>query len=253
MRGTRIETIKEKPIINPNPEPKPDPDPVTPPISPTPKPEAPKNSDSTLNNIVVNDNRINIVANQYVYDIQVENSVDTVNIEATANNNQAIIKGLGIKNLNVGKNSISINVTAEDGISKNTYTINVTRKEEVASSNLRVKNISINNYNFNFDASKKEYELSISDEDYLTINVELEDKNAKYEIIGNKDLKNKSIIIIKVLAEDGSTNEYKINIAKPVNITKNLSISLTISILFNIFLWSILMHLVIKIRKNKTI
>ena len=42
----------------------------------------------------------------------------------------------------------------------------------------------------------------------------MNNENAKYEILNNNDLKDQSIITIKVTAEDGTTTDYKIKIEK---------------------------------------
>ncbi len=63
------------------------------------------------------------------YKVEVENEVEKIKINATANNKEATIKGTGEKQLKVGKNSYGVVVIAENGKTK-TYTIIVTRKEE---------------------------------------------------------------------------------------------------------------------------
>lgn len=59
----------------------------------------------------------------------VENEKTSINISAEAEDKKAQITGNGIKELNIGKNNFSINVTAEDGKQK-TYTITIERKSQ---------------------------------------------------------------------------------------------------------------------------
>jgi len=226
-------TILIKDAVIQNPEP----------VLPPPNKPAIKNSDATLKGIELSAGTINFVSNIFIYNVEVDYSVENINVRPIANNNKAKVQISGNTLLEVGNNLIKINVTAEDGTT-NIYTLNITRKEKNEKSNNQVKNILIENYNLNFDKDKKEYDLLINNEDSLTINVDLEDDLTKYEIIGNKNLKNKSKIIIKIIAEDEIIDEYKVNIIKTS--TKSLSVSLTISILFNAISVSTLFYLLIK-------
>jgi hypothetical protein len=63
------------------------------------------------------------------YSASVANSVSSVTLTATTNNPDATISDDGVKALNVGANTITITVTAADGITSKTYTIVVTRAQ----------------------------------------------------------------------------------------------------------------------------
>ncbi|MFD5018278.1 S-layer homology domain-containing protein, partial [Paenibacillus sp. NPDC058367] len=66
----------------------------------------------------------------------VANDVKSTTVSATKNDGTATIPAddLGSKSLSVGKNTLTVNVTAEDGITKKEYTVTVTRvAEEVIS------------------------------------------------------------------------------------------------------------------------
>ena len=114
-------------------------------------------------------------------------------------------------NLKIGSNEITIEVTAEDGTLR-TYKINVNR-EEILSSVTGIK-VKINDEEVNFDENQATVYVS-SGESTLKIDYTLEDKNAKVEMdeieelkTGNNELK------IKVTAEDGTVEEFKIVIYK---------------------------------------
>ena len=64
------------------------------------------------------------------YSCTVKNNVTTVNVNATATSSKAKVRGLGIKELTVGKNTLPIRVIAEDG-SEKIYNINIIRKQAV--------------------------------------------------------------------------------------------------------------------------
>jgi hypothetical protein len=65
-------------------------------------------------------------ASHFEYSVAVKNAVDSLTVTATANHAKTLVSGHGTKGLSEGKNTIYVNVTAENG-SNNTYTIHVTR------------------------------------------------------------------------------------------------------------------------------
>ena len=87
---------------------------------------------NTLDSITVSDCTLNLVFNSATteYSCTVKNSVTSINVNATATSSKAKVRGLGIKELTVGKNTLSIRVIAEDG-SEKIYNVNVTRKQAV--------------------------------------------------------------------------------------------------------------------------
>lgn len=61
------------------------------------------------------------------YTVSVANNVSSITVNATATDSKAKVTGTGKTNLSVGKNTISVKVTAEDGSTTKTYIITVTR------------------------------------------------------------------------------------------------------------------------------
>ena len=86
---------------------------------------------NTLDSITVSDCTLDPVFNSATteYSCTVKNNVTTVNVNATATSTKAKVRGLGAKDLTVGKNTLPIRVIAEDG-SEKIYNVNVTRKGE---------------------------------------------------------------------------------------------------------------------------
>lgn len=174
--------------------------------------EIPKNSDFTLKDLSINKGKIEFNKNTFLYETTVDNNVENIEVKATPNSDKAIVKIEKPEILLVGKNIISIIVTAEDGtIGK--YIIEVTKKEK-PSNDATIKNIIIKNYSLDFKSDTYNYNLEILNEKKLNIKVILSNENAKYKISGNNNLKDKSTITIKVTAEDGTINNYKIKITK---------------------------------------
>ena len=84
---------------------------------------------NTLDSITVSDCTLDPAFNSATteYSCTVKNSVTSVNVNATATSTKAKVRGLGTKELTVGKNTLPIRVIAEDG-SEKIYNVNVTRK-----------------------------------------------------------------------------------------------------------------------------
>lgn len=214
-------------------------------------PTAPKNTDATLKNIELSEGNIEFSNDKDTYDLTVDYSVSSIEINGVLNDNKASVKIEGDTNLKEGDNVIKLVVTAEDGKATKTYTLNIKRENKVLSKNSKIKKLTINNYDINFNNNKKSYDLIIGNEDNLTFNVELEDEFAKYEIVGNKKLKNKSVIKVIVTAEDKSSTVYSINIIKEKNKTKELSIALICSIISSIIVFGLLIFIIIRLKNKK--
>ena len=89
---------------------------------------------NTLDSITVSDCTLDPVFNSATteYSCTVKNNITTVNVNATATSTKAKVRGLGAKDLAVGKNTLPIRVIAEDG-SEKIYNIKVRRIASVAS------------------------------------------------------------------------------------------------------------------------
>ena len=89
---------------------------------------------NTLDSITVSDCTLDPVFNSATteYSCTVKNSVTSVTVNAQATSTKAKVRGLGAKDLTVGKNTLPIRVIAEDG-SEKIYNVNVTRKGGVTS------------------------------------------------------------------------------------------------------------------------
>ena len=87
---------------------------------------------NTLDSITVSDCTLDPVFNSATteYSCTVKNNVTSVTVNAQATSTKAKVRGLGSKDLTVGKNILPIRVIAEDG-SEKIYNVNVTRKAAV--------------------------------------------------------------------------------------------------------------------------
>ncbi len=86
---------------------------------------------NTLDSITVSDCTLDPAFNSATteYSCTVKNNISSVTVNATATSTKAKVRGLGVKDLVEGKNTLPIRVIAEDG-SEKIYNVNVTRKGE---------------------------------------------------------------------------------------------------------------------------
>lgn len=170
-------------------------------------------SNNSLKSIKVNDEKIKLLENEFIYSVEVENDVDEVVVEAVANDEKATVKLDEKYLLEVGENEINIKVVAASG-QEASYIINVTRKKILSKDSL-LSTLKIKGYDLGFRQDVTVYYLKVKDEDdKLEITTTTEDPEATVEIEGNKDLENGSIVKINVKAEDGTYTRYFINVEK---------------------------------------
>ena len=174
------------------------------------------------------------------YSVEVENDVDSININATKSDSKATLTGDGNKSLSVGSNRIEVKVVAEDGTTSRSYIVNVTRKGgsgegtptggegegggttpdptpvDTRSSDNTLKKLSVSKGSLDptFDKDKTTYTLNV-DNDVTSIDVEAlpNDEKASVSILGNTNLKEgMNTITVKVTAENESVKTYTINV-----------------------------------------
>lgn len=213
ISGTSLSiTVNEKYV------PKPDPTPTTSNTVTTPSNNSGSNSnnnvtdnkksnDASLKSLVIKGVNFEFSKDKLEYDVEVSNNVDKLDITAEVNNDKAKVTIPSDLSLKVGNNSFTIVVEAEDG-SKSEYKINVKRLDRVLSSNTNLSKLVINGYNISFSKDKYIYDLGNIKSSKLNITATSEDALSKVKIYGNSDIGRNDVIVIKVVAEDGSSKEY---------------------------------------------
>lgn len=116
----------------------------------------PSNNNS-LSSIKVNDDGKFFDENKTSFDLTIKS--DTANIVVTTKDSKAKVKGNGQQKLNYGKNTLKIEVTAEDG-SKKVYTLNINRPDSRSKENYLL-DFGFLNHDIKFDKNKTEYELIV--------------------------------------------------------------------------------------------
>jgi len=158
------------------------------------------------------------------YDMQVEQDITEVTVEALAEDEKATVEVTGDKELKLGENTVTIKVTAEDETVR-TYTITVLRGESAEEPQLTALTIKNGTLNPRFQADVYSYELVLT-EDLEKLDLELMTANddTKYEVVGNENLQNGSIVKIIVYtgekdADGSNQTEYQIKIKKNLTAT----------------------------------
>ena len=160
------------------------------------------------------------------YDITVPSDVEAVNVYAQAQDSKAKVTGTGNKNLTMGKNTLDVTVTAEDGTEK-TYTLNITRGEET---NTEEQNDTTNHYSPNlteleikgytlnpeFSPDVYEYTLDINEDiSELEVIAKGESEDTKIDIVGNTDLKDGenviTVLVYNEVTDENATYQVIVN------------------------------------------
>ena len=167
-----------------------------------------------LNNIVVNGKALNFDMEKQVYSFSVNNTVDKLIIKTSTNDNKAKYSIVGNDNLIYGNNEVKIIVTSESGKQRE-YLLKVYRASSssvVMSNNTNLALLKIEGQNIDFDSSNYEYKILVKEEVPLNIKAMAEDENATVKIVGNRSIKHNGIVEVRVIAEHGSQDIYKIKV-----------------------------------------
>lgn len=183
-----------------------------------------------LSDLKVDGTTVNLFSREKTdYAITVENSTLEVDVTPVLEDVNASVSGGGVTQLKSGLNTISIVVTAQNGQTR-VYTINVTRKQ---SSNNFLAMLSTLEGTISpaFTKENNNYTMKVPYEVVkLTLTAVAEDANATVTVEGNNDFAvgDSNMVTIKVEAEDGSLNEYKIKVERLPQANNFLS-SLTVT------------------------
>ena len=173
-----------------------------------------RSSNNNLSSLTLSEGQFTFDKNKINYEIAVDYKVSEIKIEGKVEDTKSKVEGLGTKTLQVGENKFTIKVTAENGSVKEYKIVVIREKEEVVTVNNNIKDLDIEGHKLDFNSNTKDYNIT-SDKDSLDIKVELESSESTYEIIGNEDLHDGSIIQIIVTDKDGNNNIYTITIENP--------------------------------------
>ena len=179
-------------------------------------------TDATLKNLGINPNDFSgFKKAKTSYSVSVPKNVDKISIYATPTNSKAIVTGTGSKNLEMGKNTFNVKVTAEDKKTTKTYTLTITREDkENSQSDATLINLGIRPKEYDFTGFKPTtttYNTTVPN-DVEKITIYASAKNSKDTIsgTGNKTLNvGQNKCEIKVTSEDKKTSKtYILNVTR---------------------------------------
>ena len=189
------------------------------------------------------------------YTLTVGANVESIDVKAEAEDENATVEITGNDNLLMGDNTIEIKVTAEDETVR-TYTINVTKEE---GEQLALTELSVTGYTLTPEFSGDVYDYTIDISDTTVTNLDVKavsnDENTTIEIVGNTDLKvGENIITILVKSEDGNnivTYQITANINAPAVATTedNNNMYLYIGIAVAVIIVIIIIVIIIRRRR----
>ena len=213
-----ITIIDNEPTPTPTPSPSPSPSP-----SPTPSPSpSTKSSDATLKSLSASGYNLSpsFSKDNTSYTVKVPKTATTVKLEGTANDSKAKVSGLGNITLTGDTTTATIKITAEDGTTK-TYTVKIEKEKEATttkSSDATLKKLDIGGFTLNptFKSNINTYSIKVKNNiTGLDVTAIPNHDKAKVTISGNKNWKEgTNTVTIKVTAEDGSVNNYIINVER---------------------------------------
>jgi hypothetical protein len=185
----------------------------------------PASTDATLSSLTVSPGDLSptFSANTTAYTLSVPNSVTGISIAAAANHAEATVADTGSHSLNVGANTFSILVTAEDGTTTLTYTVTVNRATETASADATLSSLTVSPGDLSptFSANTTAYTLSVPNSvSSISIAAVTSHAGARISGTGSKELsEGANTISIVVTAEDGTTTKtYTVTITRqPLN------------------------------------
>ena len=182
------------------------------------------------------------------YTVSVGYEVENLPVYAFAESENATVKIIGDSGFRVGNNQIEITVT--NNKKTKIYTIYVIRKESglTVANNTDLNTLTIKGYNLDFKPDALDYSVKIKRERTLLITATPSDDRAEVYMYGNNDLTAFSIVKVKVIAENGDTKVYSINIEKD---KYNKKLEITSAIVGGVILVGASIIIIIKRNKKK--
>ena len=157
------------------------------------------------------------------YTLEVASVINSVQVEAVADDENAIITGTGEYPLKVGLNKVEVKVESTEGDIR-TYTVNIVRS---SARNVFLESLIIRNGSISpaFEKTKGIYTVNVAyTENALNIAYVPEDPGAKVEVKGNSNLEyGENLVYVKVTSSDGQASKtYTLTVIKGGEPNNNL-------------------------------
>lgn len=183
----------------------------------------------------------------YEYSVTVPYEYSSVNVYAFPESDNAFATVEGDRGLKIGANNLKI--TVKNGKQTKTYTVTVIRKEAglEISNDVTLSSLTIKDYGIDFSPEKLDYTVKIKREKSLIITATPTSSRSEVYMYGNNSLTGFSTVRIKVVAENGATNIYSIDIQKD---SYNKALEMTAVIIGSVIILGTGIIIVVR-KKNK--
>ena len=231
--------------------------------------EVEKSSNNLLKSLLVGDGTLKPAfdSNTTEYAVTVGNDVNYLDLKAYAQDSKAKVSISGNENLKVGKNTISITVTAENGAQR-IYTINVTKIDKEGDNKLDDITISEGELSPKFNPNNTFYDVEVkSGTDTIDVTPKLQNPNSKvhYFVNGVEQQNGKvklnegnNLVQLQVEDETGLVKSYYLNVNRKLSYFSVFGLKIpkwliyTLLVLF-LLLFAYLLFLLFKKRKQKKV
>lgn len=172
------------------------------------------NTSAYLDTLTIEGTALDFNKEIYEYSVTVPYEYSSVNVYAFPESDNAFATVEGDRGLKVGANNLKI--TVKNGKQTKTYTVTVIRKEAglEISNDVTLSSLTIKDYGIDFSPEKLDYTVKIKREKSLIITATPTSSRSEVYMYGNNSLTGFSTVRIKVVAENGATNIYSIDIQK---------------------------------------
>jgi hypothetical protein len=182
------------------------------------------------------------------YSMTVGYDVESLPVYAFSVSPNATVQIEGNDYFNVGPNTITITVT--NGSKSKVYSVNIIRKEDGlgVSSDTTLSSLTVKGYTIDFKSNVTDYVLKIKHEKTLVITATPNSNRSDVYMYGNNDLTGFSMIRIKVIAEDGETKIYSLDIQKDAY---NKTLEITVAIIGGLIILGAAIIIIVRKKKKK--
>ena len=148
------------------------------------------------------------------YSVTIPYEYSFTEVYAFPESDNATVEISGNANLQIGANNIEIKVTNKN--KSNVYNVTVNRKEPglEISNDVTLSSLNVKGYKLDFKPDVLDYQVKIKRERSLIITATPTSNRSDIYMYGNNDLTGFSTVRVKVVAENGNTNIYSIDIQK---------------------------------------
>lgn len=205
--------------------------------------------DTTLKSLTLKDIEFVYDKNITDYEVTIPYSVNSTEVNAVVNHDDATVEVKKDEFFKVGENFIEIKVTNKEAF--DTYVIKVNRLDKVDENLANLKSLQVKEHALNFNENVLEYNLLFKEiPNKLKLTYKTVSEEAKVEVLNNENFKDGSVVSIKVSLENGLTKVYKLTINEEKVVTKEVNKTLVIILIIILVIVMILLF-VLEIKRKK--